>query len=181
MKSIPAQWVGNVVGKGNRHYFLAFLWLELGAIVSSSLVAIVRIHAGVRTTGVAAALPCPAATAGEPRLHPCFLGARWACLAPPPRAPVGPLGLPPSPCPNLPPPGHPPPLAHPLPAAIKMSTMESGSGAQLVWPVLFVAVDVFLLVSVAALAIAQASQVSRNVTTNELANWHRWASPACVR
>lgn len=40
-------------------------------------------------------------------------------------------------------------------------------------PVLFVVFDVFLLISVAALAIAQASQVARNVTTNELANWHR--------
>ena len=43
----------------------------------------------------------------------------------------------------------------------------------LLWPVMFVVVDVFLLISVAALAIAQASQVARNVTTNELANWHR--------
>jgi hypothetical protein len=38
---------------------------------------------------------------------------------------------------------------------------------------MFVVFDVFLLISVAALAIAQASQVARNVTTNELANWHR--------
>jgi predicted acyltransferase len=45
---------------------------------------------------------------------------------------------------------------------------------------MFVVFDVFLLISVAALAIAQASQVARNVTTNELANWHRrvaaWAA-----
>jgi len=40
---------------------------------------------------------------------------------------------------------------------------------------MFVVFDIFLLISVAALAIAQASQVARNVTTNELANWHRWA------
>lgn len=45
----------------------------------------------------------------------------------------------------------------------------------MVGPVLFVVFDVFLLISLAALAIAQASQVARNVTTNELANWHRCA------
>ncbi len=43
----------------------------------------------------------------------------------------------------------------------------------LIGPVMFVVFDIFLLISVAALAIAQASQVARNVTTNELANWHR--------
>ena len=47
-------------------------------------------------------------------------------------------------------------------------------GAPLVLPVLFLVFDFFLLVSVSALAIAQASQVARNVTTNELANWHRY-------
>jgi len=38
----------------------------------------------------------------------------------------------------------------------------------------FIVVDILLLVSVAALTIAQTSQVVRNVTTNELANWHRY-------
>ncbi len=40
----------------------------------------------------------------------------------------------------------------------------------------FLALDGFVGISVAALALAQASQVSRNVTTNELANWHRCVS-----
>lgn len=40
--------------------------------------------------------------------------------------------------------------------------------------IVFVVVDLFVGISVAALAIAQASQVARNVTTNELANWHRY-------
>ena len=31
-----------------------------------------------------------------------------------------------------------------------------------------------LLISVSALAAAQTSQVARNVTTNELSNWHRY-------
>jgi palmitoyltransferase len=48
-----------------------------------------------------------------------------------------------------------------------------GTHLQLLGPVLFLICDVFLLISVAALAIAQGSQVARNVTTNELANWHR--------
>lgn len=39
--------------------------------------------------------------------------------------------------------------------------------------VVFVVVDVFVGISVAALAISQASQLGRNVTTNELTNWHR--------
>ena len=51
----------------------------------------------------------------------------------------------------------------------------------LLWPVMFVVIDVFLLISVAALAIAQASQVARNVTTNELANWHRCVRVLCAR
>ena len=36
--------VGNAIGRGNRHLFLSFLWLELGAILCSALVAVVRIH-----------------------------------------------------------------------------------------------------------------------------------------
>jgi palmitoyltransferase len=49
-----------------------------------------------------------------------------------------------------------------------------GMGLTLLWPVAFVVFDLLLLVSVAALAVAQGSQVARNVTTNELANWHRY-------
>jgi palmitoyltransferase len=43
-----------------------------------------------------------------------------------------------------------------------------------VWLIIFVVVDAFVGIGVAALAVAQASQVARNVTTNELANWHRY-------
>lgn len=96
-------WVGNAIGRGNRHLFLTFLWLELGAILVSTIVAVVRIHDAV------------AATRGQSRPHLVLIG-----------------------------------------------------------PVIFVVFDIFLLISVAALAIAQASQVARNVTTNELANWHRY-------
>ena len=39
--------VGNAIGRGNRHLFLTFLWLELGAILVSTLLAVVRIHDGV--------------------------------------------------------------------------------------------------------------------------------------
>lgn len=96
-------WVGNAIGKGNRHLFLAFLWLELGAIMLSGGVAVTRIHGVVTTLGAAAA-----------------------------------------------------------------------AGLGLGFPVLFIVFDLFLLISVAALALGQASQVARNVTTNELANWHRY-------
>lgn len=44
---------------------------------------------------------------------------------------------------------------------------------QLGWLVGFVVLDVVVGVGVAALTIAQTLQVLRNVTTNELANWHR--------
>lgn len=44
--SFPVQ-VGNAIGRGNRHLFLTFLWLELGAILVSTLLAVVRIHDGV--------------------------------------------------------------------------------------------------------------------------------------
>ncbi|KAL4430689.1 hypothetical protein ABPG75_005945 [Micractinium tetrahymenae] len=96
-------WVGNAIGRGNRHLFLTFLWLELGAILVSTIVAVVRIHDAVT------------AARGQSRPHLILIG-----------------------------------------------------------PVMFVVFDIFLLISVAALAIAQASQVARNVTTNELANWHRY-------
>lgn len=39
-------WVGNAIGKGNRHLFLIFLWLEFGAILTSALIAVLRLHAG---------------------------------------------------------------------------------------------------------------------------------------
>lgn len=41
------------------------------------------------------------------------------------------------------------------------------------WLVSFEVIDVFVAIGVAALAIAQLSQIMRNVTTNELSNWHR--------
>lgn len=44
--------VGNAIGRGNRHLFLAFLWLELGAVLVSLILAVVRIHAGVTAAGV---------------------------------------------------------------------------------------------------------------------------------
>lgn len=96
-------WVGNCIGKGNRHLFLVFLWLEMGAVVISAITAVVRVH------GV-----------------------------------------------TLDPPD------------------SGGNNLSLLWPVMFVVFDLFLLVSLAALGIAQASQVTRNVTTNELTNWHRY-------
>lgn len=99
-------WVGNAIGKGNRHWFLIFLWLELAAIGLSAAVAVARIHAALAARG----------GGGE----------------------------------------------------------EGASGFGVALPVVFVVFDVFLLISVAVLAIAQASQVSKNVTTNELANWHRY-------
>lgn len=96
-------WVGNAVGKGNRHYFLLFLWIELLAIVASGVTVVVSLH-----------------------------------------------------------------------RAIKASN-KAGIGLSIIGPIFFVVFDMVLFISVAALAIAQASQVSRNVTTNELSNWHRYA------
>jgi palmitoyltransferase len=40
-------WVGNAIGRGNRHHFLAFLWLELGALLVSTILGVVRIHEAV--------------------------------------------------------------------------------------------------------------------------------------
>lgn len=47
----PRLQVGNAIGRGNRHLFLTFLWLELGAILASTLLAVVRIHDGVTAAG----------------------------------------------------------------------------------------------------------------------------------
>lgn len=94
-------WVGNTIGKGNRHLFMIFLWLELFAMVISAVVTCIR-------------------------LHQVYDLASWVDV----------------------------------------------SGIPLM--ILFVVVDGFVLLSVGALAITQASQIGRNVTTNELANWHRY-------
>ncbi|WIA12561.1 hypothetical protein OEZ85_006222 [Tetradesmus obliquus] len=92
-------WVGNTIGKGNRHTFLVFLWLELYALAASCGVAVSQLRGAV-------------------------LAGAW--------------------------------------------------GERLVWVLAFLVVSGFVSISVAVLAIAQASQVARNVTTNELANWHRY-------
>ena len=58
--------------------------------------------------------------------------------------------------------------------AIRISNARGGGTFAIIGPILFVCFDLVLAVSVAALAIAQASQVSRNITTNELSNWNRY-------
>lgn len=91
-------WVGNAIGKRNRHTFLVFLWLELYALLAALGCAVTALRAYV--------------TAGY-----------WA--------------------------------------------------DRLGWVIGFIVIDGFVAISVAVLSVAQASQVARNVTTNELANWHR--------
>ena len=95
-------WVGNAIGKGNRHYFLTFLWIELAAMTITGVVTIIRLQQ----------------------------------LMSGPHA---------------------------------RSYRAPGMG----WVIGFLAVDVFVGISVAALAVTQASQVVRNMTTNEMANWYR--------
>jgi ankyrin repeat protein len=93
-------WVGNAIGKGNRHYFLALLWLNLYAAIASSIIGVIQIQRFVH----------------EDRLHPSIM----------------------------------------------------------VWLVSWLVINVFVAMGLAGLSIAQAAQVARNVTTNELANWHRY-------
>lgn len=94
-------WVGNCIGKNNRRWFLAFIWVELYAMTAAAVVACLR-------------------------LHDAALNESWA--------------------------------------------LDAGIG----WTVFFLVVDALVAISVGALAVTQASQVSKNVTTNELANWHRY-------
>lgn len=93
-------WVGNAIGKGNRHYFIVFLWLELYGMTVSAIITGMQMHTHMST--------------------------------------------------------------------------ETWTTSGMVWMVAFMLLDCFVGISVAALAFAQASQISRNVTTNELANWHRY-------
>ncbi|KAL6749488.1 ankyrin repeat-containing domain protein [Haematococcus lacustris] len=93
-------WVGNAIGKGNRHWFILFLWLELYGLATSAIITCIIIHAHAAS--------------------------------------------------------------------------ETWDTSRMAWMVAFVVADLFVGVSVAALAVAQASQIARNVTTNELANWHRY-------
>lgn len=57
-------------------------------------------------------------------------------------------------------------------AALQVS--DTTTSFTVLGPIFFVMFDILLLISVAALAVSQASLVSRNVTTNELSNWHRY-------
>lgn len=93
-------WVGNAIGKGNRHFFLAFVWFELYAMIVSSVVGLIQIQQHMKS--------------------------------------------------------------------------EHFQMGHMAWLVSFEVIDVFVAIGVSALAIAQASQVMRNVTTNELSNWHRY-------
>jgi hypothetical protein len=131
--SPPAQ-VGNAIGRGNRHLFLAFLWLELGAILVSTLLGVVRIHAAVAAaqqhTPVRGVRGGGRGRGSGPgvRHGPCCCrrGRAARCrLTASPRLPC-----------------------------------QQGSGRHLILigPVMFCVFDLFLLISVAALAIAQASQ-----------------------
>lgn len=92
-------WVGNSIGKGNRHFFLVFLLLESYALAAA--------------TGVGG-------------------------------------------------------------AALKAHLQDGAWTSDVAWTTAFVVMSAFVGLSVWVLAAAQASQVGRNVTTNELANWHRY-------
>lgn len=96
-------WVGNAIGKGNRHYFLVFLWIELFAMFTTGVVAVSR-------------------------------------------------------------------LQQLLSGSHRHSHQNLGVG----WVVGFLVVDIFVGISVAALAFSQSSQILRNMTTNELTNWYRY-------
>eukprot|EP00798_Chlamydomonas_sp_ICE-L_P004755 gene4755-34505_t len=93
-------WVGNAIGKGNRHYFILFLWMELYAVTVSAIIAAIQMR------------------------------------------------------------GH--------------MGGDSWDAYTLTWIIFFLVLDLFVGLSVAAMAIAQASQAARNLTTNELANWYRY-------
>lgn len=83
--------MGNAIGRGNRHLFLTFLWLELGAILVSTIVAVVRIHDAVAATKGQVRAACATGaphwpaysggpSAGEARrgLGPCVVSAARA-------------------------------------------------------------------------------------------------------
>ncbi|KAJ9511104.1 hypothetical protein QJQ45_013141 [Haematococcus lacustris] len=138
-------WVGNAIGKGNRHWFILFLWLELYGLATSAIITCIIIHAHAAsetwdTSRMPGLPPSPSTGALE----------------------LGRLGL----------------LLYIVlmgaAVALGLALLLLRSGQSAAWMVAFVVADLFVGVSVAALAVAQASQIARNVTTNELANWHRY-------
>eukprot|EP01026_Neomeris_dumetosa_P032414 TRINITY_DN2572_c0_g1_i16.p1 TRINITY_DN2572_c0_g1~~TRINITY_DN2572_c0_g1_i16.p1 ORF type:complete len:523 (-),score=66.82 TRINITY_DN2572_c0_g1_i16:288-1745(-) len=95
-------WVGNAIGKGNRHYFIIFLWLEVVAMAVGEGIAVIRL--------------------GQ----------------------VGGVTLP-------------------------------GGKPALVWTLIFVVFNAFMLIGVLVLAVTQTNQATINMTTNEAMNWHRYS------
>lgn len=59
-------------------------------------------------------------------------------------------------------------------AALRAHLEDGAWASDVAWTTAFVVASAFVGLSVWVLAAAQASQVARNVTTNELANWHRY-------
>ena len=70
-------WVGNAIGRRNRALFLLFLWLELGALVSTAAVAGLRLHAATRRARPGSAVAWAAAFL----VVDCFLALSVGALA----------------------------------------------------------------------------------------------------
>ena len=93
-------WVGNAIGRRNRALFLAFLWLELGALGITAAVGALRLHAAARRPRPGSAVAWGAAFL----VVDCFLALSVGALAvtqarPPPSArfePVAPPARPPA-------------------------------------------------------------------------------------
>ncbi len=201
-------WVGNAIGRRNRALFLAFLWLELGALGITAAVGALRLHAAARRGRPGSAVAWSAAFL----VVDCFLALSVGALAvtqarrrrrPPDFEPVAPPARPPA---------HAPlggraassrrlltqrwqsrPL--PDPRVYQMSWLRlqqawqrihlprlactcPGCGCSCAWsrrcPSASCAVPARRPHLMRHASCAQATQVARNITTNEMANWPRY-------
>jgi hypothetical protein len=182
----PCLQVGNAIGKGNRHYFVAFLWVELYAMLVGACTALAALAALAATwlcpwpgalRGSTGRRPLVAPDSLWPSLHRPLLRRVMLGLGPRTRAGQAKQRVPraqrrePAPTTSA----APPPQVSAIVAfvVLRQRFAKESFDSDVIYLLIFEALDVFVCISVAALAIAQASQVARNVTTNELANWHR--------
>jgi hypothetical protein len=146
-------WVGNAIGKGNRHFFLAFLGCEVIAIVLSLALAV--LHVSIHSPSLSPSLPFPSHPLSRVPPHSLTPSLSSSLLLAHNLASRSQLIR---------------TLRHPSafgPDLMRFASTAACLGAFLVF-------DLGVGVGVLGLAVVQLYAIALNLTTNEYINWRRW-------